>query len=66
MENGNDELEQRIKKIGEHWFLTEPLLFAAYCTHELAENKMLRVPFRVGKKGLNTLLPFWPRCMTTI
>ena len=52
MEKGDNELEQRIKKIGEHWFLTEPLLFAAYCTHELAVNKRLRIPFRAGKKRI--------------
>lgn len=52
MKNGDNELEQRIKKIGEHWFLTEPLLFASYCTHELAENKRLRIPFRAGRKRI--------------
>ena len=42
-------MEQLITKIIEEWFLTEPALFACYCTHTLAENKKMCVPMRSGK-----------------
>ena len=41
---------ERIKKIGERWFLTEPLLFATYCSHDLVENNSLVVPMRTGNR----------------
>lgn len=41
---------ERIKKIGERWFLTEPLLFATYCSHDLVENDSLVVPMRTGNR----------------
>ncbi len=44
--------KERIKKITEFWFLTEPLIFAAYCTHELSQNENMQVPFRTGKKRI--------------
>lgn len=44
--------EDRIKKISEKWFLTEPLLFATYCTHTIVANLKLKVPFRTGKKRI--------------
>ena len=40
----------RIKKIGERWFLTEPLLFAVFCSHEFRENDSLTVPMRTGNR----------------
>ena len=40
----------RIKKIGERWFLTEPLLFAVYCSHEFCENDLLNVAMRTGNR----------------
>ena len=40
----------RIKKIGERWFLTEPLLFAVFCSHEFLENDLLTVPMRTGNR----------------
>ncbi len=40
----------RIKKIGERWFLTEPLLFAVYCSHEFCENDSLDVAMRSGNR----------------
>ena len=40
----------RIKKIGERWFLTEPLLFAVFCSHEFRENDLLTVPMRTGNR----------------
>ena len=44
--------KERIKKITGFWFLTEPLIFAAYCTHELSQNENMQVPFRTGKKRI--------------
>ena len=40
----------RIKQIGERWFLTEPLLFAVYCSHEFCENDSLDVAVRTGNR----------------
>lgn len=39
----------RIRQIVEQWFLTEPMLFAAYHTHRLTINLKLRCPIRTGK-----------------
>ena len=44
--------KERIKQITEFWFLTEPLLFAAYCTHELSQNEKIKIPFRTGKRRI--------------
>ena len=41
---------ERIKQIGEQWFLTEPLLFAVYCSHEFCENDSLDVAVRTGNR----------------
>ena len=40
----------RIRKIGERWFLMEPLLFAVFCSHEFRENDLLTVPMRTGNR----------------
>ena len=40
----------RIRRIGERWFLTEPLLFAVYCSHDFVENDAIDVPMRTGNK----------------
>lgn len=42
-------MEEIISHIVEDWFLTEPILFAAYCTHSLEENTRMTVPMRTGK-----------------
>lgn len=42
-------MEDIISHIVEGWFLTEPLLFSAWCTHTLAENRKMHVPMRTGK-----------------
>ncbi len=42
-------MEEIISHIVEEWFLVEPLLFSAYCTHQLVENKRMVVPMRTGK-----------------
>ena len=41
-------MEQLISEIVEDWFLTEPLFFAAWCTHALRENTRICVPTRCG------------------
>lgn len=46
------DIKERIKQITEFWFLTEPLLFAAYCTHELSQNEKIKIPFRTGKRRI--------------
>lgn len=43
---------ERIKKISEEWFLTEPLLFVVYCSHELCENSEISVPTRTGNRKI--------------
>lgn len=52
----------RIKKIGERWFLTEPLLFAVYCRHEFVENNSIDVPMRTG----NMKVEFSPKILDRI
>lgn len=52
----------RIKKIGERWFLTEPLLFAVYCSHEFVENNAIDVPMRTG----NMKVEFAPKILDKI
>ena len=42
-------MEDIISHIVEEWFLTEPLLFSAWCTHTLAENTKMYCPMRTGK-----------------
>lgn len=44
--------KEKLKKITEFWFLTEPLLFAAYCTHELVQNDKMKIPFRTGQRKI--------------
>lgn len=38
-----------IDRITDVWFLAEPALFGAFCTHKLVENKRLDCPVRVGE-----------------
>lgn len=52
----------RIKKIGERWFLTEPLLFAVYCSHEFYENDSLDVAMRTG----NRTIEFAPKLLDNV
>lgn len=52
----------RIKKISERWFLTEPLLFAVYCSHEFVENNSIDVPMRTG----NMKVEFAPKILDRI
>lgn len=46
------DIKQRLKNITEFWFLTEPLLFAAYCTHELIANNQIKIPIRTGQRRI--------------
>lgn len=39
---------ERISAVAQQWFLTEPLLFSVFCTHQTKENTHLNVPFRTG------------------
>lgn len=38
----------KINKITNHWFLTEPLYFSIFCTHKLVSNESLSIPIRTG------------------
>ena len=42
-------MEEILSQIAGDWFLTEPLMFAAWCTHTLEENTKMSVPMRTGK-----------------
>ena len=44
--------QEKIKDIAERFFLSEPLLFATFCTHTLEENRSLKIPFRTGQMRL--------------
>lgn len=46
------DVKERIKQITEFWFLTDPLLFSVYCTHELSQNDKMQIPFRTGKRKI--------------
>lgn len=40
---------ERIQQEAEQWFLTEPVLFAVYCSHRLTMNANTLCPLRTGK-----------------
>lgn len=46
------DVKAMIGKITEFWFLSEPLLFAAYCSHELVQNDKMKTAFRTGKRRI--------------
>ena len=46
------DVKAMIGKITEFWFLSEPLLFAAYCSHELVQNDKMKIAFRTGKRRI--------------
>ena len=52
----------RIRRISERWFLTEPLLFAVYCSHDFVENDAIDVPMRTG----NMKVEFAPKILDKI
>ena len=56
-------MEELLSHIVEEWFLTEPLMFSAWCTHELVENTKMSVPMRTGKMRIEynpDILEKWP------
>lgn len=40
---------ERLQQLAEHWFLTEPVLFAVYCSHRLTMNANMLCALRSGK-----------------
>lgn len=42
-------MQQRLKKIAERWFLSEPVLFSLYCLHELEEHNEMHCRMRTGQ-----------------
>lgn len=42
-------LEKSLKEIISSWFLNEPLLFGAACTHQLVPNPNITIPMRTGQ-----------------
>ena len=47
---GDKMIEKRLNDIIEKWFLFEPVLFKAICTHDLVRNELIRCPMRCGKR----------------
>lgn len=43
-------MEERLKKVAEGWYLTEPALFMAFCSHFLTENRTMKVAMRSGRQ----------------
>lgn len=43
-------MEERLKKVAEGWYLTEPALFMAFCSHSLTENRIMKVTMRSGRQ----------------
>ena len=57
-------MEELLSHIVEGWFLTEPLMFAAWCTHTLEANTKMCVPMRTGKMRIEynpEILSSWTR-----
>jgi len=46
------EIKERISLVLEHWFISEPALFAVLCTHEIVPNNYIKCPVRTGKKRI--------------
>lgn len=44
------DVKEAIKATVDNWFLSEPLLFAAYCGHQLVENRKMRCSMRSGRR----------------
>lgn len=57
-------MEELFSKIMEGWFLSEPALFATYCTHTIEQNTKMCVPMRCGKMRIEynpDILKDWDR-----
>ena len=48
----NSEIRDIIQTIVDRWFLSEPLLFAAYCAHKLEPNCSIQCAFRSGLRRI--------------
>ena len=59
---GNKMIEKRLNDIIEKWFLFEPVLFKAICTHDLVRNEMIQCPIRCGKK----IIEYNPKCIDSL
>lgn len=44
------DVKDAIQATVDNWFLSEPLLFAAYCGHQLVENRRMRCSMRSGRR----------------
>ena len=45
-------MNDRITAIVERWFLQEPALFSAVCTHDFTENPNITCPMRIGRRKI--------------
>ena len=45
-------VKERISRIAERWWLTEPAFFAVYCSHSLAENGQMKCTMRTGERRI--------------
>lgn len=45
-------MNDRITAIIERWFLQEPALFCAVCTHDIVENSDITCPMRIGRRKI--------------
>lgn len=45
-------MKDRITAIIERWFLQEPALFSAVCTHNFVENPDITCPMRIGRRNI--------------
>lgn len=43
-------MKERITRIFEHFFISEPPIFSVLCTHKLAENTRMACPVRCGRR----------------
>lgn len=43
-------MKDRITRVLEHFFITEPAMFQVLCTHELRENTEMKCPVRCGRR----------------
>lgn len=59
-------LENRLKKITSSWFLKEPLLFSAFCTHSLIANENMNVKMRTGGRRIEYNPQLLEKCSDNI
>ena len=55
-------MRERITRILERWFISEPALFQVLCTHSIEENGSMKCPVRSGRRKLE-YNPGWLREM---